>query len=322
MRRALAVTVTVALATLAAAPASAHAQDGVRLSARFDKGVRLTEPTAMRIELRVDPTRHPTPISAMRVRYPASLGVATSGLGLAACRPSVRQFELVMVEGMGLGGCSPNSVMGRGDVRAQVRVGTLTIGATAYLTVLSGTVSDGTMGLVTYVIGQNPFGVRLAYAGQVTDAPPAHEQIAMAFPAIPGIPEDASFALTNVTMEIGSRRVTYRDPDGFRYHPDGIILPDRCPRGGFKFNAELSFQDGTQTSSTTTARCPPRAPREATLPPLFTPPLGQGREPQVQARAQLRGNNDLSPKRTHRLDARCAMVTTPRGHATRRQNGC
>lgn len=210
----------------------------------------------MRVGLRIDPRLHPTPITALRVRYPASLGVATSGLGLAACRPPVRDFELVMVGGTGLGGCSVNSVMGHGDARAQIRIGTLTIGATAYLTVLAGPVTDGRMGLVTYVIGQNPFFVRLAYAGQVTDAPPAHEELSMAFPAVPGIPEDASFALTRMTMTIGSDRIIYRDPDGTRYHPDGIILPGRCPRGGFMFTAQLSFQDGSQTTAATGVPCP------------------------------------------------------------------
>lgn len=251
----------------------AGAQDGIRLSARFDNGARLTQPTGMRVGLRVDPERHPAPITALRVRYPASLGVATSGLGLAACRPSVHQFELVMVEGMGLGGCSPNSVMGYGNARAQIRIGTLTIGATAYLTVLAGPVVDGRMSLVTYVIGQNPFGVRLAYAGQVTDAPPSHEELSMAFPAIPGIPEEARFALTHMTMSIGSRRVTYRDPEGLRYRPDGIMLPARCPRGGFKFTARLDFQDGSHTNAATTVPCPPPGPHDtAPLPPLPVAP--------------------------------------------------
>lgn len=162
--------------------------------------------------------------------------------------------------------------MGYGNARAQVRIGTLTIGATAYLTVLAGPVTDGRMGLVTYVTGQNPFGVRLAYAGQVTDAPPSHEELSMTFPAIPGIPEEARFALTRVSMTIGSQRVTYRDPEGLRYHPDGIILPERCPRGGFTFNALLVFQDGTQATAATTVSCPPSAPRDTRLPPPFTPP--------------------------------------------------
>jgi hypothetical protein len=231
------------------------------LYAGFDGRARLTESTPMTLRLRIDPRRHPTPVTALRIRYPAALGIATSGLGLAACRPSVRQFELVMVDGVGLGGCSPNAVMGHGDARAQVRVGTLKIGATAYLTVLAGPVTDGRMSLVTYVIGQNPFGVRLAYAGQVTDAPPGHEELSMAFPAIPGIPEDASFALTQVSMTIGSDRITYRGRDGVRYHPDGIQLPARCPRGGFTFDARLDFQDGTQTTVVARTRCPRPAPR-------------------------------------------------------------
>lgn len=260
MHRAIQI-VTGAVAALATLSMPAAASDGVRLYAGFDGRARLTESTPMTLRLRIDPRRHPTPVTALRIRYPAALGIATSGLGLAACRPSVRQFELVMVDGVGLGGCSPNAVMGHGDARAQVRVGTLTIGATAYLTVLSGPVTDGRMSLVTYVIGQNPFGVRLAYAGQVADAPPRQEELSMTFPAIPGIPEDASFALTRVTMTMGADRITYFDPDGFRYHPDGIALPARCPRGGFAFGARLDFQDGTRATATATARCPRPASR-------------------------------------------------------------
>lgn len=63
-----------------------------------------------------------------------------------------------------------------------------------------------------------------------------------------------------MTMTIGSKRVIYRNPDGSRYHPDGIQLPADCPRNGFTFNAQLDFQDGSTTAARTSVRCPPRGP--------------------------------------------------------------
>jgi hypothetical protein len=43
-----------------------------------------------------------------------------------------------------------------------------------------------------------------------------------------------------------------------RYHPRGLVLPAKCPKGGFPFPATITFLDGTVVSSTTVVSCPHR----------------------------------------------------------------
>lgn len=250
------------LACWAGAPAVATGADPVRLFASFDRGARLGQPTAMRFGLEVDPHRLAAPLSEIRIRYPAGLGIATSGLGLAACRRPADEFERVMVTLTGLAGCSPNSVMGYGTAVAQVRMGAQTISATARMTMLAGPVEDGRVRLLAFVDGMNPFGVRLLYGGELRPAPrPFGEVLSVRFPQAPDAPRGARLALVRVDLDIGSRRVVYRDGRGARYRPEGISLPARCPAGGLRFAADVLFLDGRRAAATTTLPCPPAAPR-------------------------------------------------------------
>ncbi|MFI4977683.1 MAG: hypothetical protein ACHQC8_03230 [Solirubrobacterales bacterium] len=44
------------------------------------------------------------------------------------------------------------------------------------------------------------------------------------------------------------------------YHPRGILVPTRCPRGGFPFALSLGFADGTGATATSSVPCPTRKP--------------------------------------------------------------
>lgn len=236
-----------------------------RLTAAFERGARLGTPAALRIALHVDPRRAPSPVAELTLLYPASLGVTTSGLGLAACRRPASDFESVFIDGYGLAGCSPNAVLGRGTVRAQVRIDGRAIPELGYITVLTGPVQRGRLGLVAYVDGWRPFGAKLAYGGEVLSAAaPFGGALWMRLPPIPNR-FGAVVALVRLSLAIGSRDITYYRRQGGRrvaYSPGGVMLPDRCPRGGFRFSARLRFEDGTRATATTTVRCPrPRAPR-------------------------------------------------------------
>lgn len=245
---------------LACAPAAAVAADAVRMNASFDADARLGGQTAMRFGMRVDPLRLPAPVSEIRVRYPSSLGIATSGLGLATCSPPASEFDAVIVELVGLAGCPRNAVMGYGRAVARVQVGALVIPATAAMTLLAGPVERERMRLVAFIDGVNPFGVKLLYGGELRPAPPPFgEDLSVRFPPMTGIPADARFALVYVQLEIGSPRVVYHDELGRRYRPEAITLPQRCPTRGFRFVADLEFQDGRTATTSTTAPCPPPA---------------------------------------------------------------
>lgn len=254
-----------AACALAVATGLAGAAGPVRIAAAFDRDATLGSSTAVDVTLRLDPRRLTrAPLTEIRFAYPRNLGIVTSGLGLAACTRPEADFVKVLITGPRLGGCSPNAVMGTGTARALVR---LTDGQViveyAVVTLLSGALERGRLGLVVYVDGQRPFGAKLAFAGDVRDArAPYGGELTMRMPVIPGLEELATVSLVEMRIAIGSPVIRYYERRGGRrvaYRPDGVQLPSACPARGFRFRARIGFADGSRQAATSVTPCPPSA---------------------------------------------------------------
>jgi hypothetical protein len=235
----------------------------VRVVAAFDRDATLGSATALDVTLRLDPRRVTSaPLTEVRFAYPRTLGVVSSGLGLAACTRPAADFAKVLITATGLGGCSPNAVIGVGTALALVRLSTgQVIPEYATVTLLSGSLERGRLGLVVYVDGQHPFGAKLVFAGDVRGArPPYGGQLTMRMPVIPDLEELATVSLVEMRITIGSHAIRYYERRGgrtFAYHPEGVLLPAQCPARGFRFRAEIGFADGSRQSATSATRCPP-----------------------------------------------------------------
>lgn len=247
----------------AAGTASARASGPVRVTATFDRGARLGSSTAVDLTLRLDPRRLTTaPLTEVRLAYPQELGLVSSGLGLATCSRPASDFAKVLVSGPLFGGCPANSIMGYGEARAVVRLtqNGQVIPEYATLALLSGPIEAGGLGLVVYVEGRRPFGAELAFAGDVVDAaPPYGGVMTVRMPIIPGIADLATVSLVELRMVIGSHAIRYVRRRGHQlvaYRPDGVELPATCPRGGFRFHAEVRFADGGRRSASSATPCP------------------------------------------------------------------
>ncbi len=246
-----------ALATAARAP------NPVRVTAAFDRRATLGAATPLDVTLRLDPSRLTTaPLTHVTLAYPQDLGLVSSGLGLASCTRPASDFAQVLISGPRLGGCPPNAVMGYGDAVAIVRLvhGGQVIPEYAAVTLLAGPIEHGQLGLVVYVDGQRPFGAKLAFAGDVGDAPaPYGGALTVRMPVVPGLQDLATVSLVELRIVIGARAIRYYERRHGRtvaYYPGGIELPARCPRGGFRFRAEVGFADGSSRSAGSVTRCP------------------------------------------------------------------
>ncbi len=246
---------------LAAATGPACAAGPIRLAVAFDRDATLGAATALDVTLQIDPDLTGAPPNQVRFAYPRSLGVVSSGLGLAACtRPEV-DFAKVLITAAGLGGCSPNAVMAIGTARALV---VLTDGQVipeyATVTLLSGALAHGRLGLVVYVDGQHPFGAKLAFAGDVRGARrPYGGELTVRMPSIPGLEDLATIHLAELRLTIGSKAIRYYERRGGRrvaYRPEGVVLPTACPARGFRFRVRVGFADGIHRSVTSVAPCP------------------------------------------------------------------
>jgi hypothetical protein len=261
--RRAAIAALIALGAIWPSGALAARGDPVHLAVAFDRGARLGAPTALQAVLRIDTRRARSPMIAARLLYPESLGILTSGLGLASCRRPAGEFAQIILDDPLR--CPPNAVLGYGTAIADVRLADgQSIPEYAAVTVLAGPLAHGALRLIAYVEGQHPFGARLLYGGALASGvAPFGGALAVDMPAIPSLEGFATILLVEMRLSIGSRAIRYyeRTRRGrTAYHPDGVLLPDRCPRHGFPFRLRLSFQDGSHATAAATVPCPPGAP--------------------------------------------------------------
>lgn len=240
-------------ATVAPAP--------LQVVARFDPGATLGASTALDVTLRLDPHVTDTQLTGVSLAYPRSLGIVSSGLGLASCTRPPEDFARVLLDAPGLAGCPANAVMGIGTAFALVRLSDgQVIPEYATVTLLSGGLEHGRLGLVVFVDGRRPFGAKLAFAGAVRGAaPPYGGTLTVRMPQVPGIEDLATISLVELRVVIGAHRIRYRERRRGRlvaYHPDGVQLPSRCPATGFRFKAQVGFSDGTLRTATSVTPCP------------------------------------------------------------------
>jgi hypothetical protein len=195
----------------------------------------------------------PSPLTEIDLRYPANLGIGTSGLGLATCSPKT-------LETLGPPGCPPNSVMGFGSALVEVPFGPELLQETARTTTFMAPVQNGHLGLLFYADGETPVYAQLVFPGLVLPAPaPFGGTLDTTLPLVPSVPEAPDADIVKLSSTLGPSHITYYEytrGQSIAYHPRGILLPKSCPAGGFRFAATLSFLDGRHASAQTTVPCP------------------------------------------------------------------
>jgi hypothetical protein len=195
----------------------------------------------------------PSPLTGLEMRYPRSLGIAVSGLGLATCS----QASLEM---LGPEGCPRNSRIGQGSAIAEVPFGAEILPETADVAIVRAPQQEGHFALLFYATGITPILAQIIFRGLLLPGPRrSGEIINIDIPLVPSLPEGPDVAIVRLHATLGPRGLTYYEHthgETIAYHPKGILLPNRCPRGGFPFTATFTFLDGTRASAGTAVRCP------------------------------------------------------------------
>jgi hypothetical protein len=188
----------------------------------------------------------PSALTEIDFHYPAVLGIGASGLGLATCSQAKLSMD-------GPKACPPNSIMGRGHALAQFQVSPEISEETAEIALVAGPAQNGYLKLLISASGSYPVAARIVMSSLLL---PGELQIKV--PLVQGLPEGPDVAVVRVKVTIGGNLLYYERSHGKRvaYRPQGILLPKRCPAGGFRFRASFSFLDGTQTQAQTVVPCP------------------------------------------------------------------
>lgn len=240
----------------ACAPAAARGAPSVRLTATLTPE-RLGQGTTIAFEVEIAAARGrvPPPLSEIELRYPSDLGIATSGLGIETCAAAT-------LEASGPGGCPPDSVMGSGSALAEIAFGPEMIDESALVTILRAPTRGGRLALLLYVNGATPVEARIVLPSLLLAAPaPFGGLLDIGVPLVPSLPGAPPVAVVRLRATIGAGGITYYERVRGRtiaYHPRGVQLPDRCPRGGFPFAARLRFADGSAAGARAAVPCPRR----------------------------------------------------------------
>jgi hypothetical protein len=195
----------------------------------------------------------PPPVTALSLLYPRGFGIITSGLGLASC--TVEELER-----QGPTGCPSRSVMGYGTATGALEVEHEIIREEALTAVYMAPFNNGEISLLFDLEAYTPLSADLIFNGRLLPAqPPFGGALTIAIPLIEGFIGGPNVSLVRLRSTIGPLGITYfqRIHGKFvPYQPAGIVLPHRCPRGGFPFAARFTFADGGELTAHTKVLCP------------------------------------------------------------------
>lgn len=233
---------------------AADASQTTRLGVTFTPN-RLGQGTNVEFNTRITAPKGevPSPLSELVMRYPSSLGFQVSGLGTATCSEAT-------LESRGPRGCPADSLMGRGSVVVAIPIGPEVIDEDATVAILRAP-QEGGVAMFFYLEGIEPVYADVILTGLLSEGTPASgsEKILVSVPLVEGLPHGPDVAVVQLRATFGPLGLTYYERvrgEFVPYRPRGILLPKRCPRGGFRFGADFTFQDGSRSTALARVPCP------------------------------------------------------------------
>jgi hypothetical protein len=184
----------------------------------------------------------PSPVRRATLRFPVGLGIEI---------PHLRSCSPARLLARGPSGCPPQSLLGHGSALAEAQAGSQTITEHISLSLFLGPFHNLEPTLEILGQGYTPFDERVVLIGTVLpDNPPYGEDLILSVPTIPTLPLEPDASIVRMSLTVGARKP--RDPR----NANTVVVPARCPRGGFPFAADFAYADGSSGSALSTAPCP------------------------------------------------------------------
>jgi hypothetical protein len=240
------------LLACACLPATAHATQPVVLHVRFTPE-HLGQGTTVDIGIAIAaPAGHvPSPLTGLDLRYPSVLGFDVSGLGLDTCSQATLEI-------FGPQACPADSRMGQGNALAEILIGPEIIQETAQVTIVRAP-QEGQIALFFYANGEIPVMAPIIFSGLLAPGPGNDENIDIKVPIVESVPGAPDVAVVELHATLGPHGLTYLEHlhgHIIPYQPQGVLLPHKCPHGGFPFTATFTFLDGAHANAHATIPCP------------------------------------------------------------------
>lgn len=193
----------------------------------------------------------PSPITHVDVFGPA--GTTLNLQGSATCAREA-------LERQGPSGCPANSKAGTGGGEGAYELAHEVIKEPYTLEFFLSDNQPGHVAMIILLKGNSPVEIEVILTASVIDGPPPYGLgFSVQVPLIKVLPEASDASATSSFIKLGANGATYyKTVHGKRrrLHVKGIILPKRCPRGGWPVASRFSFQDGQEAMAKRTVPCP------------------------------------------------------------------
>jgi hypothetical protein len=184
----------------------------------------------------------PAPVRRSVLRFPA---------GLTLDIPHLSSCTAARLRARGPSGCPAQSEIGSGYALVETHAGTENITEETILSAFLGPPHNLQPTFEIVGQGYTPLDERIVFSGSVLAAEaPYGEELVMPIPAIPTLmfEPDASIVAFSLTIGSSGRHGAHA--------ANTILVPSRCPAGGFPFAAEFTYADGSTGNSTAVTPCP------------------------------------------------------------------
>ena len=186
----------------------------------------------------------PAPLSGMVVHLPAGLTVNLRG---------VRTCARSRLQSKGAAGCPSGSLVGRGHALMSVHAGSLAVPEEATVTVFRGPNRGSHPTFEIFGQGETPLDQSsISTAVLEPDGAPYGSKLTVTIPPIPTLVLEPNASVVSMSVTVGG---VGRNP---RAHAaaGAILVPRRCPAGGFPFAASFTFADHSTADASAPAACP------------------------------------------------------------------
>jgi hypothetical protein len=242
----------VSCAALAAA-APAYAEETVQITRAGFSPNKLGMPTNAFGSATIGSTNEPVPQPITHVNVYGPAGVTLDLRGTGTCTAQ-------KLEQIGPQACPANSKAGFGGGEGVYKLGEEIVKEQYTLDFFLSNNHPGHVGLLVFLKGSTPVSVEIVFTGKVITGPkPYGLGFSLEVPLIKVLPEASDASARTAFVSLGAHNVAYyRRVHGKRrlFHVRGIILPKRCPHGGWPVASQFTFFDGSTVMAKRSIPCP------------------------------------------------------------------
>jgi hypothetical protein len=183
----------------------------------------------------------PSPVLRSVLKFPA---------GLSLDIPNLRSCTVARLEMLGVSGCPAQSQIGGGHAVVEEYLGAQLAVENVTLWAFLGPLRNLQPTVEIFGESYAPLGEQMVLsANALSTRAPYGEGLELALPPIPTVPSGPNASILTFSLAIGATK--HRRADA-----NAVLVPSRCPAGGFPFAAEFTYADGSTGRAVATVPCP------------------------------------------------------------------